>query len=128
MKMTRTLQRVGVTKYHGGYEFKEILPNCAKPVMKWLTLATVNRKRDDIIRILYCPWPARLPPGWWSAAWAFVEAGLEHRSARTKWRGVRACLIHENFSAHQGIKERRSEPDLFWRPDHGGRLRGLPQK
>ena len=41
----------------------------------------------------------------WSAAWASVAAVLGHRSAANKVAGVRACLIHENFSAHQGVED-----------------------
>jgi ribose 5-phosphate isomerase B len=34
-----------------------------------------------------------------------VAAGLVPRSARTKWLGCRASLIHEHFSAHQGVED-----------------------
>ena len=58
-----------------------------------------------IIRILLCLWPARWLAERWSVAWPSVEVGLGRRSARTKWGGVRASLIHEYFSAHQGVED-----------------------
>ena len=43
--------------------------------------------------------------GRWSAAWPSVAAGLGRPSAANKVAGVRAGLIHENFSAHQGVED-----------------------
>ena len=58
-----------------------------------------------IIRILLCLWPVQLLAGRWIAAWPSAEVVLGHAVVANKVAGVRACLIHETFSAHQGVED-----------------------
>ena len=69
------------------------------------TSETAERHRTTTIRTLSCPWPARLPPGRWSAAIAICGSGVGASVAANKVAGARACLIHETFSAHQGVED-----------------------
>ena len=43
--------------------------------------------------------------GEWSAAWRFAAAASAHRYVPTRFRVVRAALIHDHFSARQGVED-----------------------
>lgn len=63
-----------------------------------------KRKRDDDIRMLLCPWPVQFLATKWIAVWPSAAVAWV-RGLPPKRCGVRACLIHECFSAHQGVED-----------------------
>ena len=41
----------------------------------------------------------------WSAEWRFAAAASAHPSAPIRFPGIRAALIHDHFSARQGVED-----------------------
>jgi RpiB/LacA/LacB family sugar-phosphate isomerase len=65
--------------------------------MRWPISATASRILMTIILISWRRWPTQLLAGRWSGVGACIAAN--------KVRGARACLIHDTFSAHQGVED-----------------------
>ncbi len=51
------------------------------------------------------PWPGPSQRARFTAAWRSAAAASERPSPRTRFHGVRAGLIHDVFSAHQGVED-----------------------
>ena len=83
MAFTQTCQRVGIAADHGGFELKEYL-------VKMLRAAghEVNDFGGKVDRGV-----------------GNCGSGVGASIAANKVNGVRACLIDENFSAHQGVED-----------------------
>ncbi len=73
--------------------------------MKWSTSATASRSRMTTIQILLCPLARSVSRGEVDRGVAICGGGVGACVAANKVRGVRACLIHECFSAHQGVED-----------------------
>ena len=78
---------------------------CVRLSTKWSILATSSRDRTTTIRILLCPWLVRLLAAEVDRGVAICGSGVGACIAANKVPGVRACLIHESFSARQGVED-----------------------
>ena len=64
----------------------------------------MNRTPRTTIPILWCPWPGRWPKARWSGA-RDLRQRRGRRVAANKVPGVRAALITDPYSAHQGVED-----------------------
>ena len=55
--------------------------------------------------IWWCPWPGRWPRGEVERGLAFCGSGVGASVAANKVPGVRAALITDPYSAHQGVED-----------------------
>jgi hypothetical protein len=83
-----TLKRIGIAADHGGFELKEFLAGKLREAGFEVTdFGDRQLKSDDDYPDFIIPWPGRLPPERWIAAWASAAAGSARPSPRIKWRG-----------------------------------------
>ena len=98
--------RVGIAADHGGFR----LERAGGGIAAWLGLRVVDfgahqlNPGDDYPDFII-PWPGPSPRERLNAEWRFAAAAWERPSPRTKFPGVRAGLIHDVFSAHQGVED-----------------------
>lgn len=100
------LQMVGVAADHGGYELKEHLVE----VLRNHEISVVDfgdrelRSKDDYPDFVV-PLARAVAAGKVDRGIAICGSGVGASIAANKVAGVRACLIHEAFSAHQGVED-----------------------
>jgi RpiB/LacA/LacB family sugar-phosphate isomerase len=70
-----------------------------------MILETTGRSRTTTIRILSFRWRAPWHAAKWIGGVAICGSGVGACVAANKVVGVRACLIHENFSTRQGVED-----------------------
>jgi ribose 5-phosphate isomerase B len=99
-------QRVGVAADHGGYELKEYLARMLREAgHEVIGFGDRQPNLDD-------DYPDFVVPLAWAVACGEVErgvaicgSGVGASVCANKVAGVRASLIHEHFSAHQGVED-----------------------
>ncbi|MGZ4035058.1 MAG: RpiB/LacA/LacB family sugar-phosphate isomerase [Bacteroidia bacterium] len=99
-------KRIGIAADHGGFELKQYLS-------ERLTEAgyeikdygnTVYNATDDYPDFVF-PLANAVHEGDVARAIAICGSGVGASIAANKVKGVRACLIHDTFSAHQGVED-----------------------
>jgi hypothetical protein len=78
---------------------------CAPRAMRSKTTARTNSTRLTIIPTSLFPWRGRWPHARVERAVALCGSGVGASVAANKFPGVRAGLIHDVFSAHQGVED-----------------------
>jgi ribose 5-phosphate isomerase B len=103
---TGTPQRIGVAADHGGFELKEhiltLLRNAGHEVIDF---GNRESKPDDDYPDFVVPLARAVARGDVDRGVAVCGSGVGASVAANKVAGVRACLIHETFSAHQGVED-----------------------
>ena len=98
--------KIGIAADHGGFDLKE-------KVKTWLTLqnhevmdfgAAVNNDADDYPDFVV-PLARAIVAGEVERGIAVCGSGVGASIAANKIAGVRAALIHDGFSAHQGVED-----------------------
>jgi len=105
-ELTRRPHRIGIAADHGGYELKEYL-------VKMLVTAGYEAtdfgdrqlKGDDDYPDFIIPLARAIAAGTVDRGVGICGSGVGASVAANKVPGVRACLINENFSAHQGVED-----------------------
>lgn len=104
--MPGTRQRIGVAADHGGYELKEYLAGelreAGYPVVDF---SAGPPKQDDDFPDFIVPLARAVAAGKVKRGVGICGSGVGASVCANKIVGVRACLIHENFSAHQGVED-----------------------
>jgi len=98
--------KIGVAADHGGFALKEQI----KPFLQELGMEVIDYGAYAIDELddypdLIVPMARALQAGEVSRAVAFCGSGVGACVAANKVRGVRACLITDHFSAHQGVED-----------------------
>jgi len=98
--------KIGVAADHGGYALKEII----KPFLKDAGYEVVDYGAYEVDELddypdLIVPLARALQDGAVTRAIAFCGSGVGACVAANKIDGVRACLITDHFSAHQGVED-----------------------
>jgi ribose 5-phosphate isomerase B len=106
MALTLTCQRVGIAADHGGYELKEFLVKRLKEAGHEVIgfgdrEPNVNDDYPDYVVPLACA----VACGEVERGVAICGSGVGASVCANKVAGVRASLIHEHFSAHQGVED-----------------------
>ena len=98
--------KIGIAADHGGFELKEVLASFLKAQnydvkdFGAYTLVSTDDYPDFVI-----PLAKAVASGEIERGIAVCGSGVGASIAATKVAGVRAALIHENFSAHQGVED-----------------------
>jgi ribose 5-phosphate isomerase B len=99
-------KRVGVAADHGGYESKEYLAGMLREAhYDVVDFGDSQLREDDDYPDFVVPLARAVARGEVDRGVAICGSGVGACIAANKVAGVRACLIHENFSAHQGVED-----------------------
>ena len=97
---------IGVAADHGGYELKEYLAGKMRAAgHEVVDFGDGQPKADDDYPDFIVPLARAVAGGRVSRGVGICGSGVGATVAANKVAGVRACLIHENFSAHQGVED-----------------------
>jgi len=99
-------KRIGLAADHGGFELKETLAR----KLRTAGYAVVDygdrlANPDDDYPDFVVPLARAIATGQVDRGLAVCGSGVGACIAANKVPGVRACLIHESFSAHQGVED-----------------------
>jgi len=104
--LPRTPKRVGVAADHGGFELKEYLAGMLREADDEVVgFGDGQPKPDDDYPDFVVPLARAVARGEVDRGVAICGSGVGACIAANKLPGVRACLIHECFSAHQGVED-----------------------
>ena len=104
--LTKTVQRVGVAADHGGFELKEQLIGKLRAAgHKVVEFGDCRLDTDDDYPDFVVPLARAVAGGEVQRGVAICGSGVGASVVANKVVGVRACLIHETFSAHQGVED-----------------------
>jgi len=97
---------IGMAADHGGYELKEYLAGRLRESGRdVIDFGDRQPKVDDDYPDFVVPLARAVSRGDVERGVAICGSGVGASVAANKVDGVRACLIHENFSAHQGVED-----------------------
>jgi hypothetical protein len=112
-----TIHRVGMAADHGGYELKEYLAKILRESgHEVIGFGDGQPNLDDDYPDFVVPLARAVACGEVERGVAICGSGVGASVCANKVAGVRASLIHECFSAHQGVEGRRPEHNLPGRP------------
>jgi ribose 5-phosphate isomerase B len=104
--LPRTPKRIGVAADHGGFELKEYLAGMLHEAdYEVVDFGDGQPKPDDDYPDFVVPLARAVARGEVDRGVAICGSGVGACVAANKVPGVRACLIHECFSAHQGVED-----------------------
>jgi ribose 5-phosphate isomerase B len=99
-------KRIGIAADHGGFEAKEFLAGKLREAGYAVTdFGDRELKQDDDYPDFVVPLARAVARGELDRGVAVCGSGVGACIAANKVRGVRACLIHESFSARQGVED-----------------------
>ena len=102
----KTLRRVGIAADHGGYELKEFLAGKLRAAgFKITDFGDAELKSDDDYPDFIIPLARAVAVGTVDRGVGICGSGVGAAIVANKVAGVRAALIVENFSAHQGVED-----------------------
>ena len=98
--------RVGIAADHGGYELRKHLLKFLEEAGHTVTdFGDQHPKPDDDYPDFVVPLARAVASGDVERGVAICGSGVGASVVANKVAGVRACLIHEHFSAHQGVED-----------------------
>jgi ribose 5-phosphate isomerase B len=101
-----TLKRIGVAADHGGFELKEYLVERLREAgYKVTEFGNRRLNPDDDYPDFVIPLARAVARGKVNRGIAICGSGVGACVVANKVAGVRASLIHETFSAHQGVED-----------------------
>jgi len=97
---------LGIAADHGGFELKEYLAGRLREAgYEVIDFGDRKPNKDDDYPDFIVPLARAVSSGDVSRGVGICGSGVGASVAANKVVGVRACLIHENFSAHQGVED-----------------------
>ena len=97
---------IGVAADHGGYELKEFLTGKLRAAgHEVVDFGDVQPKAEDDYPDFIVPLARAVAGGLVARGVGICGSGVGATVVANKVAGVRACLIHESFSAHQGVED-----------------------
>lgn len=104
--LTETCLRVGVAADHGGFELKgQLIQSLRAADHTVVDLGNSRLDPDDDYPDFVVPLARAVAHGEVERGVAICGSGVGACVVANKVPGVRACLIHETFSAHQGVED-----------------------
>jgi ribose 5-phosphate isomerase B len=104
--LPKPLNRVGVAADHGGFELKEFLAGKLRAAGYEVTdFGDRELRSDDDYPDFIIPLARAVAAGTVDRGVGICGSGVGASVAANKVAGVRAGLIDENFSAHQGVED-----------------------
>jgi ribose 5-phosphate isomerase B len=105
-ELTRGRQRIGIAADHGGFELKEYLAGMLREAgHEVIGFGDRQPNLDDDYPDFVAPLARAVACGEVERGVAICGSGVGASVCANKVAGVRACLIHECFSAHQGVED-----------------------
>ena len=99
-------QRVGIAADHGGFELKaQLVEKLRAAGHEVIDFGDGRIDPDDDYPDFVVPLAKAVARGEVARGVAICGSGVGASVAANKVVGVRACLIHETFSAHQGVED-----------------------
>lgn len=100
------LKRIGVAADHAGFELKEHLKKMLLATgYEVIDFGNSRMQPEDDYPDYVIPLARAVADGIVARGIAVCGSGVGACIAANKVAGVRACLIHEKFSAHQGVED-----------------------
>lgn len=97
---------IGIAADHAGYELKEFLVGKLREAgAEVIDFGAVQLTPNDDYPDFVIPLAEAVADGRVQRGVAVCGSGVGAAVAANKVNGVRACLIHESFSAHQGVED-----------------------
>ncbi|WP_161889004.1 RpiB/LacA/LacB family sugar-phosphate isomerase [Pontibacter russatus] len=113
--------KIGIAADHGGYDLKEVIrPFLTGVGYKLTDFGATRLDNADDYPDFVVPLARAVAAGHVERGIAICGSGVGAAIAANKVPGVRAALIHEHFSAHQGVED--DEMNLLCL---GGRVTGV---
>jgi len=104
--VSKTLNHIGIAADHGGFELKEFLAGKLREAGYAVTdFGDQQLKSDDDYPDFIIPLARAVTAGTVDRGIGICGSGVGASIAANKVAGVRAALIDENFSAHQGVED-----------------------
>jgi len=104
--LSKTPKRIGVAADHGGFDSKQYLAGMLREAhYDVIDFGDSRLKPDDDYPDFVVPLARAVACGEVDRGVAICGSGVGACIAANKVPGVRACLIHESFSAHQGVED-----------------------
>ena len=104
--LPKMLKRVGIAADHGGFELKEFLAGKLREAGYEVTdFGDRQLKSNDDYPDFIIPLARAVAAGTVDRGVGICGSGVGASIAANKVAGVRAALIDENFSAHQGVED-----------------------
>jgi ribose 5-phosphate isomerase B len=104
--LENNIMRVGIAADHGGFELKEFLAKTLRDLgYEVLDFGTSALNTEDDYPDYVIPLAKAVSVGSVDRGVAICGSGVGACVAANKVTGARACLIHETFSAHQGVED-----------------------
>ena len=101
-----TPERVGIASDHGGYELREYLLRMLREAgHEVIEFGDRQPNLDDDYPDFVVPLARAVASGKVERGVGICGSGVGASVCANKVAGVRACLIHVNFSAHQGVED-----------------------
>jgi ribose 5-phosphate isomerase B len=98
--------RVGIAADHGGFELKEELAASLRASgYDLFDFGATSMDKGDDYPDYVVPLAEAVAKGTVERGIAVCGSGVGASIAANKIPGVRACLIHDSFSAHQGVED-----------------------
>jgi ribose 5-phosphate isomerase B len=98
------MRRVGIAADHGGYALKEELRRLL-PEVEWRDFGATSLEPQDDYPDYAVPLARAVAAGEVAVGIVICGSGVGACVAANKVRGVRAALITDCFSAHQGVED-----------------------
>jgi ribose 5-phosphate isomerase B len=106
MRLPGASRRIGIAADHGGFELKEYLvKRLSAAGYEVIDFGDRQLKLDDDYPDFIIPLARAVAAGTVERGVGICGSGVGASVAANKVAGVRACLIEENFSAHQGVED-----------------------
>jgi len=97
---------IGIAADHGGFELKQFLTIRLRGAGHTVTdFGDAQQQPDDDYTDFVVPLARAVASGEVQRGVAICGSGVGAAVAANKVNGVRACLIHESWSAHQGVED-----------------------
>jgi ribose 5-phosphate isomerase B len=100
------LKRIGIAADHGGFELREFLAGKLREAgYEVVDFGDREPRTDDDYPDFILPLARAVAARTVDRGVGICGSGVGASVCANKVAGVRACLIHENFSAHQGVED-----------------------
>ncbi len=99
-------RKIGIAADHGGFELKGYISSKLREAgNEVVDFGDMQRQSDDDYPDFVIPLAQAVAAGSVDRGVAICGSGVGASIAANKVKGVRACLIHEAFSARQGVED-----------------------
>ncbi len=96
---------IGIAADHGGYQLKQVIASLLSKDHEVIDFGAVILNQGDDYPDFVIPMALELAAHEIERGIAICGSGVGASIAANKVKGVRAALVHDTFSAHQGVED-----------------------